>query len=192
MSLLALSAAATVLVLAGAGALARRRHRSPSPRPLSPSAKAELAVGAVVVHEGEDRVIHSSLVFREGREPVATLHFEAGNAPDSRCIAAFPRPSTTVAWLAAREVELPSEPPLGLELDGDLLERAWLRTVDVESRGHPLAFARPVRLACFRGGANRIALVVQAASGTRLYAGIEFEARELDVLGKPERNDAPL
>src|SRR5690606_35903259 len=95
-------------------------------------------------------------------------------APPDRCL----------YWLRQEALELPSSPPARLEINGCLLDRRKLLTVDLEAAGDDAPdLGEQARFALYRDRMGDAAVVLEAAQ-TRIWYGRRLSPDDYDTLGQ--------
>ncbi|HVY44652.1 MAG TPA: hypothetical protein VHB21_02190, partial [Minicystis sp.] len=156
------------------------------PAAVDPFATLPLALGDVVVGDGDERWLAGAVLAREEGRVVGAL-FVAPEGAKELAVAAFPSPRKDVLWLAPTSVDTPGEPPATLEVDGVALQRRGRLPVAFERMGQGApGVGEDGMWAVYDGGGRDVALVVTSGGRSFAYAGRRLDEGEYDRLGKGE------
>lgn len=142
-----------------------------------------LALGDVVLAEGEERWLAGAIVAREGDKVVAAVFF-APEGAKIKVVAAFARPRRDVGWLSPARVDSPSEPPASIEIDGSPMTRRGRLPVTLASHGQGVPKIGDTGiLAEYEGGADDVALLLTTNGQALAWRGRKLEEGAYDRLG---------
>jgi hypothetical protein len=141
-----------------------------------------LAVGDVVLGDGEERWLAGALVARESGRVIGAL-FVAPEGAVQHGVAAFAAPRREVFWLAPAAVDATGEPPATLELRGVVLRRRGRLPVSFERFGTGAPRIEEGIWAEYEAGGRDVALVVTGGGACFAFAGARLEEGDYDRLG---------
>jgi hypothetical protein len=142
-----------------------------------------LALGDVVVAEGEERWLAGGLLAREGDRVVAAL-FLAPEGSRTKAVVAFARPRRDILWLAPARVDSPAEPPASCEIDGSPMTRRGRLPVSLSRHGQGMpALGEAGILAEYEGGADEVAVLVTSEGKALAWSGRRLAPGDYDRLG---------
>lgn len=192
--------AAVCAVAAAAAGVAVERKRGgrpaadstppdPPPPPASPFAADGLGVdlGDVVSVEGVERWLSGALELRDGEHLVAAL-FVAPEGSRYDAVCAFAAPRREVLWLSPVPVQIGSEPPSSIELDGIVMQRRARVPVEVKRHGQGAPdVGQRAMFAEYEATARASGVVVHAPGSALAWAGRRLDPDEIDRMGKGGR-----
>lgn len=142
-----------------------------------------LALGDVVVAEGEERWLAGGLVAREGDRVVAAVFF-APEGSRTRTVVAFARPRRDILWLAPASVDSPAEPPASCLIAGSPMTRRGRLPVTLARHGQGVpAVGESGILAEYEGGADEIAVLLTSEGRAIAWSGRRLIEGDYDRLG---------
>ncbi|MFO0586364.1 MAG: hypothetical protein U0441_02430 [Polyangiaceae bacterium] len=161
-------------------------ERTPTPAKIQVKRAFEatpLALGDVVLAEGEERWLAGAIVAREGDKVVAAVFFAPEGAV-TKVVAAFARPRRDVAWLSPARVDSPNEPPASIEIDGAPMTRRGRLPVTLATHGQGVPRIGDTGiLAEYEGGADDVALLLTTNGQALAWRGRKLEEGAYDRLG---------
>ncbi len=192
-----LIAAVCAAAAAAAGAFAGRRSSAaeapgtkkapppdaPPPRPFENDSMA-LEIGDVVSMGGDERWLSGALSLRDGEHLVAALFFAPeGKRNDAVC--AFCSPRREIFWLTPHAVEIGSEPPSSLELDGIVMRRRARVPVVVGRHGQDTPdVGEQAVFAEYEAGGGSVGVVLRTQSSALGWVGKRVDDGAYDRMGK--------
>lgn len=149
-----------------------------------------LALGDVVVAEGEERWLAGGIVAKEGERVVAAVLF-APEGSRTKVVVAFARPRRDILWLAPAEVDAPSEPPASCLIAGSAMTRRSRLPVAISRHGQGVPNLGEVGiLAEYEGGADEVALLVTSEGRAFGWSGRRLVEGDYDRLGSGGDDEA--
>ena len=142
-----------------------------------------LALGDVVLADGEERWLAGAVVAREGDRVVASLFF-APEGAKTKVVIAFARPRRDIAWLTPASVDSPSEPPASIEIDRAPMTRRGRLPVTLTSHGQGVPNVGETGiLAEYEGSADDIAVLLTTNGRALAWRGRKLDEGAYDRLG---------
>lgn len=142
-----------------------------------------LALGDVVLADGEERWLAGAIVAREGDKVVASLFFAPEGAA-TKVVVAFARPRRDVAWLAPAVVDSPVEPPASIEIDRAPMTRRGRLPVTLTSHGQGVPNVGETGIfAEYEGSSDDIAVLLTTNGRALAWRGRKLGEGAYDRLG---------
>ncbi|MEZ4301479.1 MAG: hypothetical protein R3B70_41480 [Polyangiaceae bacterium] len=150
-----------------------------------------LALGDVVLAEGEERWLAGAILASEAERVIASLFF-APEGSRTKVVVAFARPRRDLYWLAPATCDSPAEPPASCELDGTPMTRRSRLPVTLSRKGQGTAtVGEDGILAEYDGGADEVGILLTSEGRAHAFVGRRLVEGDYDRLGSGGEDEDP-
>ncbi len=163
----------------------------PQDQPVDELASLGAGVGDIIQAGDATRWPRRGIIVRTNAELLCAILLSEEHGQRQASIAMAP-PDRQLYWLVEHDVGLPKKPPARLEIDGFLVDRSKLLTVELQAIGDDGDddWGKSAHLAFYDGSVGDAAVVLIGAV-CKVWYGKRLSPGDYDRLGQAERDTPP-